>query len=221
MIRKLFRAVVLGAFSILLATGLAGCSSAKKITQSQRTAVEQLLITKAVLQSLPSEPEKIMPIPPGSTVVLDATGISIATGPSTDLLLLQKVLAGWLGHQGYLVQKQEDKAAYRINVIVTALGTELGGNFLGMPAARSEVIPIALPELALYKGQYHTGYAQFYLDVSELPSGAFVQSTPIFLGEAYYNDFTLLFLFSFTSTDLEYPPQLGWYRKERRTGTLE
>ena len=82
-------------------------------------------------------------------------------------------------------------------------------------------VPIAIPELALYKGQYQTGYAQFYLDISELPSGTFIQSSPTFLGEAYYNDYTLLFLFSFNLTDLEYPPQLGWYRKERRTGTLE
>lgn len=221
MMRRLFKAGAWGAFSVSLTVGLGACSSAQKITPSQRTAVEQLLITGAVLRSLPSGPEQVMPIPPGSSVVLDVVGISIANGPSADLLFLQKVLAGWLGHHGYLVQKEEGKAAYRINVIVRALGTELGGNFFGMPSARSEVIPIAIPELALYKGLYHTGYAQFYLDVSELPSGAFVRSTPIFLGEAYYNDFTFLFLFSSTSTDLEYPPQLGLYRKERHTETLE
>ena len=218
---KLFKTLLLGAFFTGLAAGLSGCSSTQKITQSQRTAVEQLLISEAVLRSLPSEPEKVMPMPPGSTVVLNTTGISIASGPSSDQLLLQKILAGWLGRHGYLVQKQEDKAAYRINVIVGALGTELGGNFFGMPPARSDVIPISLPELALYKGQYQTGYAQFYLDISELPSGVFVRSTPTFLGEAYYNDFTLLLLFSFTSTDLEYPPQLGWYRKDRSTEKLE
>ena len=90
-----------------------------------------------------------------------------------------------------------------------------------MPAARSEIIPIAVPELALYKGQYQTGYAQFYMDISELPSGAFVRSTPTFLGETYYNDYTLLLLFSFRMTDLKYPPQVGWYRKDRSKEALE
>ena len=88
-----------------------------------------------------------------------------------------------------------------------------------MPAARSEIIPIAVPELALYKGQYQTGYVQFYMDIFELPSSAFIQSTPTFLGETYYNNYTLLLLFSFTSTDLESPPQVGWLRKARSTGS--
>lgn len=214
-----FKTLAAGSISIGLIAALAGCSSTQKITQSQRTAVEQLLISEAVLRSLPAEPERALPIPPGSSVMLATSGISIATGVSSDQILLQKVLSGWLGHHGYLVQKYEEKAAYRINVIVGALGTELGGNFLGMPAARSEIIPIAVPELALYKGQYQTGYVQFYMDIFELPSGAFVQSTPTFLGETYYNDYTLLLLFSFTSTDLESPPQLGWLRKARSTGS--
>lgn len=215
------KALTVGAILMAGITVLAGCSSTQKITQSQRTAVEQLLISEAVLRSLPSEPERVIPIPLGSSVVLDTSSISIAAGSSSDQLLLQKVLAGWLGHHGYLVQKQEDNAAYRISVIVNALGTELGGNFFGMPSARSEIIPISIPELALYKGQYQTGYVQFYMDISELPSGAFVRSTPTFLGETYYNDYTLLLLFSFKTTDLKYPPQVGWYRKDRSTETLE
>jgi hypothetical protein len=213
------KTVAAGAASIGLITGLAGCSSTQKITQSQRTAVEQLLISEAVLRSLPTEAEHALPVSPGSSVVLNTAGISIATGVSSDQVLLQKVLSGWLGHHGYLVQKYEEKAAYRINVIVDALGTELGGNFLGMPPSHSEIVPIALPELALYKAQYQSGYVKFYMDVFEVPSGRFIQSTPTFLGETYYNDYTLLLLFSFTSTDLESPPQVGWLRKARSTGS--
>lgn len=207
---KLFKNLALAAAWIGLATG---CSGTQKITQSQRTAVEQLLISEAVLRSLPSKPERVLAIPPGSNVVLDTSGISVASGISSDQILLRRVLSGWLAHQGYFVQKNDEKAKYRISAIVGALGTELSISFVGMPPARSEIVPIAFPELALYKAQYQTGYVKFYMDVFELPSGAFVQSTPSFLGETYYNDYTVLLLFSFTSTDIESPPQVGILRK--------
>jgi hypothetical protein len=140
---------------------------------------------------------------------------------SSDQTLLQKILTGWLGRQGYSVQKNEEKATHRINVIVQALGTELGNSFFGMPPVRSQLIPFSLPELALYKAEYQTGYVKFYMDIFELPSGAFVQSTPAFLAETYYNGHTVLLMFSFTSTDLDFPPQLGSYRKPNVSQMLE
>ena len=73
------------------------------------------------------------------------------SGLTTDQTLLQQVLTGWLGQQGYLVQKDEKNATHRIDVIVGALGTELAGAFVGMPPIQSVLIPFALPELSLYK----------------------------------------------------------------------
>ncbi len=65
-----------------------------------------------------------------------------------DQIFLQKTLAGWLGQQGYAIQKNEDKADYRISVIVRSLGTELGNSFFRMPPVTSQLIPFSLPELA-------------------------------------------------------------------------
>lgn len=200
--------LVLIAFSMGL---MAGCSNMHKATQSQRAAIEQLLVSEAVLRSLSNGTDDVLSIPQGANVIIDTSGIS------SDQIFLQKTLAGWLGQQGYTVQKNEEKAAYRISVIVRALGTELGDSFFGMPPVTSQLIPFSLPELALYKAQYQTGYAKFHMDVFELPGGRFVQSTPPFLAETYYNDHTILLLFSFSSTDLESPPQLGAFRK--RAGT--
>src|SRR5688500_7577827 len=199
---KTFKTLVFVAVSIGLMTS---CSTMHEATRSQRTPVEQLLISEAVLRSLP--------IPPGSSVILDTSGISIAAGISSDQTLLQKIVTGWLGRQGYSVQKNEEKATHRVNVIVQALGTELGNSFFGMPPVRSQIIPFSLPELALYKAEYQTGYVKFYMDIFELPSGAFVQSTPAYLAETYYNGYTVLLMFSFNSTDLDFPPHLGSYRK--------
>lgn len=215
---RTLKTLALGAVSLGLMTS---CSTMHEATRSQRTPIEQLLISEAVLRSLPSAADGRLPIPPGSSVILDTSGISIAAGISSDQTLLQKILTGWLGRQGYSVQKNEEKATHRINVIVQALGTELGNSFFGMPPVRSQLIPFSLPELAIYKAEYQTGYVKFYMDVFELSSGAFVQSTPAFLAETYYNGHTVLLMFSFTSTDLDFPPQLGSYRKPNVSNLLE
>ncbi|SEK62694.1 hypothetical protein SAMN05216387_102199 [Nitrosovibrio tenuis] len=184
----------------------AGCSTMHSATQSQRAAIEQLLISEAVLRSLPQDSDGILSIPQGARVVIDTSGIS------ADQILLQRTLGGWLGQQGYAVQKNEDKADYRVSVIVGALGTELGNSFFGMPPVTSQLIPFSLPELALYKAQYQTGYVKFHMDIFELPGGTFVQSTPPFLAETHFNNHTVLLFFTINSTDLESAPRLGSVR---------
>ncbi|MDQ3186008.1 MAG: hypothetical protein M3Q16_06010 [Pseudomonadota bacterium] len=123
-------------------------------------------------------------------------------------------MAGWLGQQGYFAQRDEKNATHRISVIVEALGTELGGTFVGMPPVQSLLIPFSLPELSLYKAQHQTGYVKFHMNVFEIQTGRLVGSTPAYLGDSYYNDYTVLFLLSFISTSLISPPQLGSFRRK-------
>ncbi len=188
---------------------LASCSTMHSATQSQKAAVEQLLISEAVLRSLPQDANDIIAIPQGARVAIDTSGVS------ADQIFLQKTLAGWLGQQGYAIQKNEDKADYRISVIVRSLGTELGNSFFGMPPVTSQLIPFSLPELALYKAQYQTGYAKFHMDIFELPAGTLLQSTPPFLAQTHFNNHTILLFFTINSTDLESPPRLGSFRSPK------
>lgn len=195
-----FKILLLGAFSIAVLTG---CSTMQKTTQSPRTAVEQLLISETVIRSLPPQPENFLPILQRSNIVLNTSGLT------TDQTLLQQILTGWLGQQGYLIQKDEKNATHRIDVIVEALGTELAGAFVGMPPVQSSLLPFALPELALYKSQRQTGYIKFHMNIFEIPAGRFVGATSDFLADSYYNNYTVLFVIAFTSTDLPSPPQFG------------
>jgi hypothetical protein len=188
---------------------LASCSTMHSATQSQKAAVEQLLISEAVLRSLPQDANDIIAIPQGARVAIDTSGVS------ADQIFLQKTLAGWLGQQGYAIQKNEDKADYRVSVIVGSLGTELGNSFFGMPPVTSQLIPFSLPELALYKAQYQTGYAKFHMDIFELPAGTLLQSTPPFLAQTHFNNHTILLFFTINSTDLESPPRLGSFRSPK------
>jgi hypothetical protein len=167
---KAFRIMALCTVSIAF---LIGCSTTRT-TQSPRTAIEQLLISEAVIRSLPSKPDEYLPIPLGSKVILNTSGLT------KDQTLLEQVLTGWLGQQGYLVQKDENNATYRIDVIVRALGTELGGDFVGLPPIQSQLIPFSLPELSFYKSEHQTGYVKFNMNIFEMLTGKFVGSTSTF-----------------------------------------
>jgi hypothetical protein len=208
MMRPTINAFKIMALCTAFAGLMAGCSTTQRNTQSPRTSVEQLLISEAVIRSLPRQPESPLPIPQGSNVILNTSGLT------TNQALLQQVLTGWLGQQGYLVQKDEKNATHRIDVIVGALGTELGGTFVGMPPLQSQFIPFALPELSLYKSQHQTGYVKFHMNIFEIPAGRFAGSTPAFLADSYFNKYTVLFIISFTSTDLVSPPQLGTFLRK-------
>jgi len=100
-----------------------------------------------VIRSLPVKSDILLPIPPDSKVTLNTSGLT------EDRALLQEVLTGWLGQQGYLVQGDKKDASYRIDVIVNAMGTEDDGTFIGLPPVNSVLIPFSLPELAFYKSE--------------------------------------------------------------------
>lgn len=201
MIKKIVKALCL---SVALAVLLSACSSTKKVTQSARTATEQLLITEAVMRSLPKERDLAFPIPRGATVKLDIAGIS------ADKDVVKGIVAGWLGLHGYIVQ--DENANHRISIIVDSLGTELSTTFFGLPPISAGFLPIALPELALYKSENQSGYARFHFDIFELPSGQFLASSSPFVTGTFYNAYTILLLFTFNKTDLVSPPQVGKFK---------
>ncbi len=208
MMRQIINSFTIIALCMAFTGLMTGCSTTQRNTQSPRTSVEQLLISEAVIRSLPRQPESPLPIPQGSNVILNTSGLT------TDQTLLQQVLTGWLGQQGYLIRKDEKNATHRIDVIVGALGTKLGGTFVGMPPLQSQLIPFALPELSFYKSQHQTGYVKYHMNIFEIPAGRFAGSTPAFLADSYYNNYTVLFIISFTSTDLVSPPQLGTFLRK-------
>lgn len=194
--------------SLILIGLTSACSTTHKNTQTPRTAIEQLLLSEAVMTSLPEQIKTPLPIPSGAKVVIDSSGIS------KDQHIVQKVMAGWLGKKGYLVQDDKENATYQVNVNVESLGTEYADSFFGIPPIQGGIIPIATPELAIYKAQYQTGYVKFYFDIFELPSGRFIQTTMPFVAEKFYNDYTLFFLFSFKKTDLNAPPNMGTFKRK-------
>ncbi len=200
---------------------LIGCSTTQRTTQSKRTAVEQLLISESITRSLPKKPFEPLPVPPGSTVTLNTSGHKDRPDLTPDHDLLQEILAGWLGQQGYLIKKNNEAARYQADIIVRAIGTEENTIFFGIPPVRSQIIPFSLPEIAAYKAKNQTGYVKFNINFFEISTGKFVGASSNFIADTYHNYHTILFL-SFSSTNLMSPPKLGiFHSRPQNTGGIE
>ena len=68
------------------------------------------------------------------------------------------------------------------------------------------VIRFSLPELALYKFQKQSGYARLHVDIFDNRTGEFVGSSATIIGRTYYDQYTVLFYFTWAATDLLAPP---------------
>lgn len=204
-----------------------GCATAREPSKTPRTAIEQLLLSHAVLRSLA---DLAVPLPAGSSVFVEVVGFStepvvlqtagtaerrqpgarggptMIYGPSSDLLLVRDLLAGRLGQLGLRVQMREEDATYRVRMLVRALGTEQGENFFGMPPVQSVLLPFSLPELTLFRAYRQLAHVRYSLDIFEVGSGQLVRSTPWYTGSAYYNQYTVFFFIMFRSSDLIAPP---------------
>jgi hypothetical protein len=220
--RSLELLVVFLLFVLSIFTG--ACSLTREPSRTPRTVVEQLLLTHATERSLA---ELSVPLPEGANVLVEVTGLTrLASyigqadntnqtvlsqagqlyGPSTDLAYVKEVVAGRLGELGFRIRDKEDQADYIVKTIVQSLGTEQGENFFGMPPVQSVLLPFSLPELTLYKLQHQEAHMRFSLDLYERRTGRFLRSTPVYTGTAFYKLYTLLFFFSFRTTDLISPP---------------
>ncbi len=203
----------------LLLSMLSGCALPQEVTKTPRSAIEQLLLTQAVDRALE---ELTAPLPDGEAIRVEVSGLQtdrahlhldeqdesfgVIDSPSWDLTFVRDAVGGRLGELGYRVRKREEDAAYLVRVMVQSMGTNQGKTFFGIPPIQSIIIPFALPALTLYQVLDQVAYVRFHLDIFEIPSGRFVRATPWMSGTTYYNQYTILFFFTFRTTDLIDPP---------------
>ena len=184
---------------------ISGCAFSRTPSQTVRTATEQLLLSQAIERSLH---DLSVPLSEGSTVMIETVGFAVpptAFIPS-DLNYARDTVAGRLGQLGFRIHPKDEEPKYIVRVLVQSLGTVQGETFLGMPPVQSVIVPIALPELTLYKAQRQSGYMRYSIDIYEAATGRFIRSTPWYTGSSYYNQYTFLFLFRYNTTDLILPP---------------
>ncbi|WNM62921.1 hypothetical protein [Candidatus Nitrospira neomarina] len=192
---------------VLLLVGiLTGCGAMNAIPLPESpTAVQQLLMAQAVERSLHGENTRSILLTSGDTVSLDISGLHVEDGLTVAQGFFKGAIGGWLGESGLKIVLDPAKAKYRIHILVQGLGVEQRSSLFGLPPIQSALLPIALPEIAIYASQKLSGYTRFRLDIYETETGQFVRSTPWFQGSTYFNEYTILFFFDFEFTDLIAP----------------
>ena len=60
-----------------------------------------------------------------------------------------------------------------------------------------------MPEITLFKNARHSGHAEVEVFAIDGRTGKFVDKTPPAIGETNYDDYTILVVIHFTSSDIE------------------
>jgi hypothetical protein len=187
-----------GSPALLLATVLAivlaaGCSVPALRRVDPMTPLEQLLTSEAIARGLQDR----------SLVLEEQTaGVYLETaGFTKDQIFMQEVVRGFLGRQGFEVRESLEEASYRIQLVIQSLGTKQSIRLFGLPASNAALLPISTPEMALYKRNREDGYARFYFDIFDV-DGHYIRSTPDYEGAAYRTKYTILFVITWTRSDL-------------------
>lgn len=152
-----------------------------------------------------------MGIPEGTPITLEVSGLRVDQSFHGDGIHghMKNVVAGWLGQQGLIIRKEEKDATYRTRLIIESLGATQEIRMVGMPATNSVLLPISIPELALWKRVSHQGYTRFYFDIFEIESDRFIRSTNPQIGTAKINKYTAFFFYKWRKTDIDLPTPMS------------
>jgi len=192
MIRRSIALVSLG----LGIMALAGCTTSGRLTDTPRTANEQLILDQSLAQTVA---HARINIPAGRSVAIETFGLSPDTVP--DKAYVQAGITRWLGRQGLRIpgDKQEQ---YLLRVMIHAFGTNSSNFFFGIPPISGGLFPISLPEMAFFKQSSQSGFTRFSIDIYERASGKYLATTPTYEGYTYAKGSTVLFFINYGSSNL-------------------
>jgi hypothetical protein len=170
-------------------------------SKSPRAATEQLLLSQAVERSLE---DVAVPMLKDAAVVMEVAGLT------PDQYYVRDAVAGHLARTlGTKIVDTRSQAKYVVHVMVQALGTELDQSFFGMPQVQGGLIPIALPELPLYKFIREIGYVRYSMNIYDAATGRLALATPWYTKTAAWRQYTIFIFLTFRTSTLTDPPELS------------
>lgn len=135
---------------------LAGCTT-RAVSSTQRTAIEQLLLSTAVDKAF----EKInLPELSDKKIYLDFSNLQ-----SYDSDYVKSAFKARLAATGAVLTETPEQADFLVAVSSGALGSEYKDTLIGIPALPVPGSPMTLPELALWKTVEQDGIAKFLVVV--------------------------------------------------------
>lgn len=170
----------------ILATCMSSCTTTRYITQTRRSVVEQLLLTKSVEQAL----AKIDGLEiEGSKIYVETT--SLATEEET---YLKKALSLWCVENGAVVVEEKERADYIASVLAKSLATDRFKTAFGIPSLPVPLTGVFTPEIDILGRDRQKGYTEIEITLHSASTGQFGQKTEPLIGEAHFTTYTIFFI---------------------------
>lgn len=173
---------------------VAGCAVSSQITNTPRSSIEQQLLVRALERALAGLDTRQFQ---GKTVAVDFYGLT----PDKDFA--KEFFTAWLQSQQVRIAPDPKQAQLRLKVFASVLGVDQGQSFFGAPAFTVPLIGVVMPEIPLFKDVSHSGHAEIKIYATDGETGAFIDESALAVGMSQHDDYTILIVVHFTSTDLE------------------
>jgi len=173
---------------------LTGCAVSTQISNTQRSSVEQRLLVRSferALATLDTQEFK------GKTVAVDFYGLT----PDKDFM--KELFTAWLQGQQVQIATDPKQAQLQLKVFAPVLAVDQGQSFVGAPSFTVPVLGFAIPEISLFKNVKHSGHAEVKIYTIDAGTGKFVDQSPPAIGEAQYDDYTIMIVVHFTRSDID------------------
>lgn len=195
------RLLLAGAAAALLA---AGCAD-PNITNTSRSAIEQMLISSVVERSIGGVNVEEFK---GRKVCMDYANLA----PQVDKAYVQGFVELHFSQAGAIVLKDEKEADVVVQVISGALATDSNKFMIGTPQLPIPLpntdLSFAIPEIPLFKRIVRSGYGKFSLVMLEAKTRQPLRVVSNIISKSEYVNWTIL-LIPFASRDIDMPEERG------------
>lgn len=185
----------IGSLAILSALLLvSGCAVANGVTVTPRSIVEQQLLVRSLERALTKLDTQRFS---GKLIALDLYAL---TG---DGEFAREFVTAGLEEKGVRVTADPEKADLRLKVFASVLGVDHGESLIGTPSFAAPLVGLPIPEIALFKMIKHRGQAEVQIYAFDGQTGEFADKSAVGIGNAKYDEFTILIMIQFTLSDLD------------------
>ncbi len=178
--------------AVILSTLTVSCTSLR-MTMTPRSIMEQQLIVLAIERAVSQlDTQKLT----GKRVTMELYGLAI-----DDLPFAREFVNIWLWKNGVKVVQDKEEADIRLKGFVKVLAVDQAETLFGTP--QFSLLGIPIPAIAIYRNLRNRGLAEIQIYAIDDKKEVLVDEIMEGIGKAKHDRFTVLFIFSWTSSDLD------------------
>ncbi len=178
--------------SVALSALTVGCTS-RRMTKTPHSITEQQLIVMAIERAVSQiDTQKIV----GKRVTVELYGLV-----KDDLPFAREFLKIWLWKNGVKVVQDKEEADIKLKAFAKVLASDQTETLVGTP--EFSLLGIPIPAIAIYKKLRNRGLVEIQIYAIDVRKEVLVGEISEGIGEAKHNRYTVLFVFSWISSDLD------------------